>query len=297
MELEAWAERHDGLVPMKMAVEVLGEREARRRLKAGVWRSVRPGVVAVNGAPRTWRQEVRAVVLSCAGRAGAAHVTAVRLLGGSVDERFAGGIHVLADLATVIELPGVVLHRSGWILDGDIIRRDRMPCTSPCRTVIDISGSMSVAELGDVVDDLVRRRLLHLDDLRERYPAVRAAPGRSPARIRRVLAARLPGFDPGESPLEARIALLIGRGRIRPPEQQHRITIGGRRYRLDFAWPDRKIYLEGNGFGFHSMTSDLDRDARRQNTIVADGWTPIELTFRMTDAEILDTLARFGLTL
>ena len=84
-------------------------------------------------------------------------------------------------------------------------------------------------------------------------------------------------------------------GRIIPPVQQHQVEIDGHRYRLDFAWPDRRIFLEGQGFGFHSMASDLDSDARRQNTLVADGWLPIELTWRMPEDEILGVLRAMGL--
>ncbi|MCE9620727.1 MAG: hypothetical protein K8R99_00095 [Actinomycetia bacterium] len=121
----------------------------------------------------------------------------------------------------------------------------------------------------------------------------RPAPGRSIKKLRIVLAARIPGYDPGESELEGRIARIIDRCGIARPSQQHRVQVDGHRYRIDFAWPDRKLYLEGNGFGFHRLSSDLDSDARRQNTLVLDGWTPIEITWRMSDAHIADTIRRF----
>jgi hypothetical protein len=35
---------------------------------------------------------------------------------------------------------------------------------------------------------------------------------------------------------------------------------------------------------------ELDRDARRQNLAVTQGWRPIEVTWRMSDAEIGDVL-------
>ena len=77
------------------------------------------------------------------------------------------------------------------------------------------------------------------------------------------------------------------------PTQQHRVRYGKNRYRIDFAWPDRRLYLEGNGFGWHMLATDLDSDARRQNELVLDGWVPIEITWRMTDAEIATTIRRF----
>jgi hypothetical protein len=113
------------------------------------------------------------------------------------------------------------------------------------------------------------------------------------AKLRKVLAMRLPGYNPGESALEARIARIIDAHCLPRPTPQYRVRYGGTRYRLDFAWPDRQLYLEGNGFGFHALASDLDRDARRQNDLVAEGWLPIEITWRMTDLEIAATVRRF----
>jgi len=184
-------------------------------------------------------------------------------------------------------------HRSGLLEDGDIIVRYEMACTSPLRTVIDLSGPMSVVDPGKVVDDFLRRRVLRLEDLRERVDRLRPAPGRSVATLRKVLAGRLSGYDPGESALEARISRVIDRHGLPRPMSQHRVRYGNRHYRLDFAWPDRRVYLEGSGFGFHMLAPDLDRDARRQNDLVADGWTPIEITWRISDLEIAANIRRF----
>ena len=112
-------------------------------------------------------------------------------------------------------------------------------------------------------------------------------------KLRIILAARIPGYDAGESDLEGRIARIIDRAGLERPAQQHRVRYDANRYRIDFAWPDRKLYLEGNGFGFHRLSSDLDKDAMRQNELVLDGWTPIEITWRMSDSLIAETIRRF----
>lgn len=259
---------------------------------AGRLRQVRRGVSVVNGAPPTWRQAVRAVLLSCGDQVAISHFTALTLLGGTSSADI-DRIHVISDLDHQVLLDGVICHRSGVLDAGDLIRRDDMLCTSPLRTVIDLSGPLTVVELGTVVDDFLRRKVLRLDELRERVDRTRSAPGRSVATMRKVLAKRLPGYDPGESALEARIARVIDTYGLPRPSHQHRVRYGKRRYRLDFAWPERRLYLEGNGFGFHMLATDLDRDARRQNDLVLDGWVPIEITWRMTDLEIATTIRRF----
>ncbi len=246
----------------------------------------------MNGAPPTWRQAVRAVLLSNEGRVAASHWTAVTLLGGRMHTEIEQ-IHVITDLDHQVVLAGVVCHRSGLLEEGDLVRREGMLCTSPLRTVIDLSGPMTVADLGKVVDEFLRRRALNLEELRERVDRTRPAPGRSVATLRKVLAQRLAGYDPGESELEGRIARIIDAYGLPRPMHQHRVQYGKNRYRIDFAWPDRQLYLEGNGFGFHMLSTDLDRDARRQNELVLEGWVPIEITWRMSDAEIANTIRKF----
>jgi hypothetical protein len=295
MQLEAWAERRDGLLTTSIARTKVSKGQIARRRKSGVWRTVRRNVVAVNGSPRTWQQEVRAVLLSCGAGVAASLWTALRLLGGRVPDDRLDGIHVSGALNRMVRMNGVVHHRSGTFVDADFVTRGQMRCTSGLRTVIDLSGSMTAKELGEVVDDLLRRKLLRLELLRDRVASLRPAPGRSVRTLRAVLAARIPGYDPGDSGLESRIALLIDGGRIKRPSQQFRISYGKDRYRLDFAYPEERIFLEGNGFGCHSIAADLDRGARRQNSLVIDGWRPLQLTWHMSDDEILATLRAVGL--
>ena len=70
------------------------------------------------------------------------------------------------------------------------------------------------------------------------------------------------------------------------PVGQHEVRGPGFSVRLDFAYPDVKVYLEGDGFGFHRYASDLDRDVRKRNGLVARGWIGLHITWRMKDAEI-----------
>ena len=292
MRPELWAEQHDGLLTNDVAARGgLSRGQMARRRAAGQYRNVRKQVVAIAGAPPTWRQQVRAVILTAGPRVAASHATAARLLGADVAD--CGSIHVIGPISRMVRLAGVTCHRSMTLEATDVIRRQGISCTSPLRTVIDMSGSLTVKALGKLVDHFLRNRQLTLEDLRERVGRSRPAPGRSIKRLRAVLAARIPGYDPGESELEGRIARIIDRAGLPRPTQQHRVRYEGERYRIDFAWPDRKVYLEGNGFGFHRLSSDLDSDAVRQNELVLAGWTPIEITWRMSDNTIETTIRRF----
>jgi very-short-patch-repair endonuclease len=52
--------------------------------------------------------------------------------------------------------------------------------------------------------------------------------------------------------------------------------------RADFAWPDRKVLVEFDG-DVHRERDVFVRDARRQNALVAAGWTVL----RFTSADVL----------
>jgi hypothetical protein len=280
MEMYRWAERHDGLLTVAV-LRRAGWTDAAidYHRSTGRLRPIRRGVVAINGTPPTWRQAVRAVLLGAGVCAALSHETAVRVLLGWIGDE--EQIHVLVALGHQVVLDGVRCHRSGLIEPGDIVCRGELTCTSPLRTVIDLSGSWSAKRLGLLVDEFMRRSMLDLSELRRRVDELRPAPGRSVATLRAVLSPRPGRYHPGESPLEARIAQVIIAEQLPPPVQQLRWSVDGHRYRFDFAWPDQRVYLEGLGFGFHSMASDLD-----------DGWRPIEITWGMSDREIGQSIRR-----
>ncbi len=195
-------------------------------------------------------------------------------------------IEVSAPLARHVRLDGVRGHRSGRWADGDVERRHGMDVTSPVRLVIDMSSRLGVEGTGRLVDELLRRGLLRMKELIERLPELRPAPGRSVRTLRRVCAARSASFDPGESTLESRIRRVLKRKGFPEPVAQHWVRDGDFNVRLDFAYPDVKVYVEGDGFGFHRYASDLDRDVRKRNGLVARGWIGLHITWRMKDAEI-----------
>lgn len=286
--IERRAERQDGLLgPAELAR--VGRGAVAHRCRTGRWTRVRRGVVRVTGAPPSWRQAARAAVLSSGPEAFLSHASAARLYSvESVPE--AGLLELSAPAERKIRIDGVWAHRLGTLEPGDVVLRDGIRCCSPVRLVLDLSGRLTPELLGRLVDELVRRRLLRLESLRERVERTRPAPGRSTRTLHAVLAGRIGGYDPGESTLEARIARVIRRHGFPAPVQQHWVRLGEHRYRLDFAYPGRRVYLEGDGFGFHSTASELDADARRRNRLVIDGWRPLTFTWRMTDAEIVGAL-------
>jgi hypothetical protein len=263
--------------------------QIRQRVRSGEWCTVRPGVYAVNGAPPTWLQAVAAVALGP--DVWISHQTAGTLwaLPAVRDD----AIHVVSSLDRCVRLAGVAGHRSGALFTADLTTQNRIPVTTPARTLVDLSARLSSRRLGSAVDDALRRRILTLPALDRCLARLAGAPGRRPAVVHEVLAARLPGYDPGDSDLETRVLRLVVGAGFPPPAQQHRVRIGGRTVRIDLAYPVLRLAIELDGWEFHGTRCAFDDDRTRANLLVAHGWTVVRFTSRSSDAEIIGCLRAF----
>lgn len=155
--------------------------------------------------------------------------------------------------------------------------RAGQPVTTRARTWRDLAGVLEPSALLAVTDQIVGA-LSGIDQLTDQ---VRRHPrGRGCARARAVL----PLADPrAESPMESVVRWLFHVGGLPAPELQFVLRDADGRFlaRADFAWPARRVLVEFDG-DVHRARDVFVRDLRRQNTVVAAGWTV--LRFTSTDA-------------
>lgn len=299
MTLEDVMERQDGVASVATAVAMgVSAGQIARRRKQGRYRRCRRGVVQLAGAPPTWRQAVRIASIGAGAEVAVSHASAVRLYGLELPpathprwSRDTAFIEVAAEIGRHVRLLGVRGHRSYTWQPGDVRRVAGMLVTSPLRTLIDLSSRLGVDGTGKLLDEMLRQGLLKIADFCARVVELRPAPGRSVRVLRKVADARSGNWDPGESDLESRLRRVVRRKGFLTPVGQHWVRDGKFKVRLDFAYPDVKVYLEGDGFGFHRFASDLDRDVRKRNGLLARGWIGLHFTARMSDAEIEQHLA------
>ncbi len=186
---------------------------------------------------------------------------------------------------------GVRSHRTVAFLACEHAVHRGIPVTTVARTLVDLSGRLSTAQLGRMADHAMRAGTLRLDDLRKSVTGLPSAPGRHPTRIERVLQRRLAGYDPGDSGLEMRFARAIVGGGLPEPVLQHPVSVGTRRYRIDLAYPDGKIAIEIDGWEYHRSRSAFDDDRNRANDLVVAGWHVLRFTSSMTDGQAVATVA------
>jgi very-short-patch-repair endonuclease len=74
-----------------------------------------------------------------------------------------------------------------------------------------------------------------------------------------------------ESRLETRVRRVLHGAGLRPV-RQHPVVVDGRRYRLDFAWPDLRLAVEPDGYAAHGSRAAFERDRRRWADLTSAGW-------------------------
>jgi Protein of unknown function (DUF559) len=162
--------------------------------------------------------------------------------------------------------------------DEDVAGRGSMPVTSPARTWRDLAGVLPPAALLAVTDQLLDGRCSRADLAQQ---LARRPTGRGCARAREVL----PVGDPrAESPMESVLRWILHDAGLPAPNLQYvvRDGAGGMLGRADLAWPEQRVLVEFDG-DVHRERDVFVQDLRRQNGLIAAGWTVL----RFTSADVL----------
>lgn len=229
------------------------------------------------GAPVSWEQRLHACCLSAGTGVYASHRSAGRLwsLSGVPTVR----LEVMARRGRVVRLEGVVAHRSNLLDDRFVGDVDGIPVTTAERTVIDLSAVLGEHTLGRVLDDAARRRIVSYESVQQCLDQMRRRGRRRTTVIDRLLEARS-GVDAGESELESRVGRWLVQAGLAPPVPQFWVVAGGRRFRLDLAYPDRRVGFELDGWEAHGDRIAFDADRARGNELALEGWRIYRFTAR-----------------
>jgi len=183
-----------------------------------------------------------------------------------------------------------------------IIRRG-IRTTDPLRTLVDLSGSVSVRALTDAVDRGLATGLVTISGIVAEVNRLAKRGRRGIRPMRQLLVKR--GFvgAPDPSVLESKTMRLLTRHKLPIPHCELKAGPDGE-YRLDFAYTDLALMVEVDGYAWHFSPEHLRRDHARRNRLQSDGWRRV-LVYTWIDitrhgatvaAEIRDSIRELSAT-
>lgn len=282
------AERH-GVITLEQALEVgLTQDQVDVRVRSGRWQRLHLGVYALAGAPRTWEQRVVAAVLRAGVGAVASHLCAAALH--AYPDSVRDMIEVAAAPGTQPRIPGVRVHRPKLLPEHDVRVLDGIRVTSYARTLVDCTGRLSLGQIARALDAGLVRGDVTLWSVERSLSALGQAPGRHPSKLWTLIGERSTDAHAAESRPEIRITRVLASAGLPTPTLQHRVKVGGQRYRLDFAYPEHKVAIEYDGWDAHRSRTSFDADRKRDRLLQLDGWVVLRITSQTSDADIVDTV-------
>ena len=257
-------------------------------LRSGRFRRDRPGVYATWGAVDDWLTRLLAVCLS--GDAVASHRSAARVHG-------IGGVPaVRLEVSTAaprrIRMPGVVSHESSILLPEFVTTVNGIPVTTPERTCVDLSAVVGIATLEEAWASADMLGLVTGESIQRCVIKMLARGRRRMATVHELLGYWVPGYDECDSALQAQVLRWIIEDGIEMPEIEFWVVVNGERYRLDLAWPHKKVCIECDGYGPHRNRKRFDGDRDKVAELGIAGWCVIPATSRHSRATVLGRIRR-----
>jgi very-short-patch-repair endonuclease len=281
--IAAIADRQFGVFGRQQAIDVgLSVRQIQLRVTGKRWEVLRRNVYRIVGAPESLEQSALAGVLYAGRDALVSHGTAGKLW--LVDGARGRDIELWVSSSRKSDGNRLTIHRGGRLDRADRTMLGPIPITTPARTLIDLAARMEDAPLLTAMEDAFRRRLVTPERLLARAEILRKSGRPGAGRLAALLAGRS-GTAPLESALEAKVWLLILGANLPLPQRQYWVSLPGGRYRLDFAWPDRRVALECDGWEHHARRSAFVPDRARLAELASARWHVLPVTWHAVTKE------------
>jgi hypothetical protein len=268
-----------------VARQQLGEfgtdRQIEHRLAKGHLEPTYEGVYRVAGSPDTWQQRLMAACLAGSGANAVSFRAAAQLWD------LPGGdeiVEVTSPRHRRMQLEGVITHESYFLTDLDITYLDGMPVTRPARVLCDLALLVERGELRRCTYELalqeaIRRNLVDIPRLWrewERLGGVRRPGGRV---VQEVLNSYVPPVRQPDTRPETRLLQILRAAGLPEPVPQFRVALSPtRNARLDFAWPEEKLYCEFDPYKWHGGRDRYMHDATRRLQLEMLGWRGVAVT-------------------
>ena len=260
--LDALLATQDGVATAGQLLELLGRRRLETLIDAGDLVKVWTGVYAPPEVDDLTR--LRGLDLRAGQRVPICLATAARAYGFDTEDEV--DLHVLNPAyGQLRRADGLVIHRR----EGAPLRMiEGRLATTPAWTAVEVARSLRRPRALATLDLALRTGTCNRQDLH--MAAVEQFGRRGIVHVRELIPL---AEAAAESPMESEARLVMHDHALPKPELQHRIVDrDGITWRVDFAWPDRRLAVEYEGFDYHSSPDDLRQDRRKRNALSRINW-------------------------
>jgi very-short-patch-repair endonuclease len=287
--------RQLGLVTVGQCIEAGVSRSAvASEVHSGRWERVLPRVYRDRMHPHSLEQRAMAAALWAGARSSVSHEEAGALM--RLDGVVSPCAHVWVPPTHSARERSVVVHR-GVVEAVDRRMIGPIPVTSPARTLIDLAGRLDDEDLAAAVEDAIHRGWTTPQSIARRLEALGGKGRPGTTRLREILDDRGPGAA-AASRLEVKIWRVL-RGAGMRPVRQHQVRVGDRVYRLDCAFPQSRLGVEGVGDRYHRSPRQRRRDHRRLADLASVSWRVMPVTWHditVTPDEVVAQVLRAAAT-
>ena len=264
-------DRQFGVISRKQALAAgLTRTQIQTKLRKEIWKMVLPGIYKVGGSPATREQKLMAAILWAGDGAVVSHRSSGWVWG--LEGEFEDVIEIICPKDKRAP-SGVIVHKrklasSEWTHFG------ALPITTVTRTLFDLASVIPIEDLLIARDDALRRRLTSWRQLHAQLD--KTGQGQAGAKVFRVA---LTGDNMGESPLERRFLAMARKFRLPSLELQYPVKLkSGITIFIDFAFPQRRLAIEVEGFGVHGQQLRWQQDMNRENELTELQWRTLRFS-------------------
>ena len=296
-QLAAVAGAQGGVVSLRQLSNLdLTQRAAAYRAEQGRMHRVHRGVYTVGHRSIGRIGMLRAAVLACGQESAISHGTAAAFWG--LRDQWPTLTDVTVRCQTGRKIDGIRCRRCRYPNPDEIAAPERIACTTPARTLVDIAGLYGSGSVRRAVE---RAAVLKLLDIGALDRALHKAGGRRGVHALSAIVDEWrteDGLQPDvRNEFEALVLPRLLAAGLARPVCNEALRIGDDRIIVDFLWPERKVVVETDGEQTHGTPVAFQRDRRRDQILIAAGYRVARATWDQMHGELDSVVARIGRTL
>ncbi len=276
--IAALAARQHGVVSIAQLLALgLSHKAVWDWVQAGHLHRLYRGVYAVGHRRLTPHGRWMAAVLACGPGAALSHRAALALW--QLRSHSSGPIDVTVAARGRTGFAGIRVHCARTFDPTDRAIIDAIPVTTVARALLDYAETASASDLRHAVEAAERRELL---DARQVADVLARSPGRHGVKALRAAITAHTGEAPWtRSELERRVLTLVRAAGL--PEPQCNVFLYGEL--VDFYWPQFRLVLEADSWGFHRTRAQFEKDRRRDALFLTKNIRVLRITQRRIENE------------